>query len=68
MKYHHLIKRLAPTHDPRYIQAYIASWHQGQYIGTLPVAQFVRDVVDAAACIEMRGPVEAETLALNLGL
>jgi hypothetical protein len=68
MKYHNLIKRLAPAHDPRHIYAYIASWHKGQYVGNLSLVRFVNDVVDAAACIEVRGPVEAETLALNLGL
>lgn len=68
MKYRQLIKRLAPTHDPRHIHAYIASWHQGQRIDGIPILDLVRDVVDAAACIEVRGPVEAETLALNLGL
>lgn len=68
MRYHRIIKRLAPAHDPRLIYAYVASWHSGEYIGGLSFKSFVRDCVDAAACIEMRGPVEAETLALNLGL
>lgn len=68
MKYHNIIKRLAPAHDPRLIYAYVASWHRGEYIGSLSFKSFATDVADAAACVEMRGPVEAETIALSLGL
>lgn len=64
--YQEQIRKLAPGHDPRHIEAYMRLEHDA--LDGLSAAQFRREVRIAVECIRAGGLANAESLALSMGL
>jgi hypothetical protein len=64
--YRDLIRTIAPTYDPRHIEAFMRSEHPT--LDGLSPSRFRSEVRMAAACIDEGGAVFAEKIARSFGL
>lgn len=64
--YRNLIVQIAPSYDPRHVEAYMRSEHGT--LDRLSSSQFATEVTMAVMCIEDGGTEAAESLARSFGL
>lgn len=64
--YTDIIRKIAPAHDPRHIEAYMRSEHST--LDHLSPQAFRSEVRMAVACIREGGAEMAERVALSFGL
>lgn len=66
MSYARLISPIAPSYDPRHVEAYMRVQHGT--LDHLSADAFAAEVAMAVLCIEQGGTPQAESLARSYGL